>query len=106
METVGEKIKRLRKEHGWTQPELAERVGIKDFATISKIELGKWIPGRAMAERLSAALGITPMELFGWEPSDGIPGEVASRMRNMSEQQQKIILAFAEFVQKGGLDGI
>ena len=106
METVGEKVKRLRKEHGWTQAELADLIGIKDFSTISKIEIGKWIPGRDMAERLSSALGITPMELFGWEPSDGVPAEVASRMRNMSERDQKIVLAFAEFVQKGGLDGI
>ena len=106
METVGEKVRRLRKERGMTQGDLAEITGITHKASISKIEHGAWIPGRDVAERLADALGVTPMELFGWTGSDGIPEEVASLMRNLTTEQQKVILAFVQFVKEGGLDGI
>jgi transcriptional regulator with XRE-family HTH domain len=41
--TVGEKIKALRKERGWSQGELGERVGIK-AQNISKYEKNKTVP--------------------------------------------------------------
>lgn len=42
---IGEKIKELRQERGWTQKQLAERFQPpKDFTAISRWERGKVVP--------------------------------------------------------------
>ena len=40
MSTIGENIQRMRKALGWTQEDLAKRMGYKSKSTINKIELG------------------------------------------------------------------
>ena len=39
--SIGERIKMRREELGWTQEELAKKMGYKSKSTINKIELGK-----------------------------------------------------------------
>lgn len=56
-------VARLRKEKGWTQKELAERLCISDKA-VSKWETGASIPDTAMLLPLSEALGVTVTELL------------------------------------------
>lgn len=56
-------VARLRKERGWTQKELAERLCISDKA-VSKWETGASIPDTAMLLPLSEALGVTVTELL------------------------------------------
>ena len=57
---------RLREERtqlGWTQAELAERVGVSR-KTINTVENGVFIPSTLLALRLAAALGKSVEQLF------------------------------------------
>lgn len=60
--TLGDKIKAARKQKGWTQEQLAEKVHVTAQA-VSSWELGKFQPIRTAFEPLSKLLGI-PMEAF------------------------------------------
>ncbi|KHK93254.1 helix-turn-helix domain-containing protein [Novosphingobium malaysiense] len=79
-ESLGERIHRLRKLRGFTQGELAARLGV------SKPTVWAWEQGRArpIEDRLDAiaeALGVTSMDL---KPSRTVPGlpELISRCRD------------------------
>ena len=62
-ETVGQRLARLRKERGWTQVELAERLGIIQ-SLISDYERDRLRLNPAMVVRFAAALEITTDELL------------------------------------------
>jgi transcriptional regulator with XRE-family HTH domain len=62
-ETIGQRLARLRKERGWTQVELAERLGIIQ-SLISDYERDRLRLNPAMVVRFAAALEITTDELL------------------------------------------
>lgn len=62
----GTTIKELREKQGFTQLELAEKIGVSDKA-ISKWETGKGLPDITMVEPLADALNISIIELFNGE---------------------------------------
>jgi transcriptional regulator with XRE-family HTH domain len=78
MSTVGENILLMRKRLGWTQEELAKKMGYKSKSTINKIELGiNDIPQSKIAQ-FAEVLGTTPAHLMGWnneEDSNTSPSE-------------------------------
>jgi len=53
---LGETVRRLREARGWSQAELAERMGARQ-PLIARLELGGVEPTIATLERVSAALG-------------------------------------------------
>jgi len=63
---TGKRIQELRKAHGWTQKELAERLHVTD-KSVSKWELGRNYPDMAMLEPLAKTLDTTVVELLGIE---------------------------------------
>ena len=63
---TGATIKRLREEKGLTQTELAETIGVSSKA-VSKWETAKGLPDISLIEPLSAALGVSVMELMSGE---------------------------------------
>ena len=71
---IGEKIKRLRKEKGWTQEQLGECVGVQK-AAINKYETG--VVSNLKQETISAlshALHVSPIELLSPDdPPDPSP---------------------------------
>ena len=69
-ETVGQRLARLRKERGWTQVELAERIGIIQ-SLISDYERDRLRMNPDMVLRFAAALEITTDELL--QPNGGKP---------------------------------
>ena len=69
MSTVGEKILQMRKQLGWTQEELATRMGYKSKSTINKIELGINDIPQSKIVKFAEVLGTTPAHLMGWMPS-------------------------------------
>lgn len=69
-ERIGTFISELRKEHGMTQKELAERIGVSD-KTISKWETGRGMPDMVYMEPLCNVLGITMNELISGEKLSG-----------------------------------
>ena len=63
--TMGERIKALRIQHGLTQEELGQKVGVQKSA-IYKYETGLVVNlKRSMIEKLALALGVKPTYLMG-----------------------------------------
>lgn len=56
MLTIGSKIARLRRDHGWSQAELAKRVGVS-ASTIGAYETGRRQPDGNLLATLANALG-------------------------------------------------
>jgi transcriptional regulator with XRE-family HTH domain len=69
-ETLGQRIARLRKERGYTQTELAERIGIIQ-ALVSDYERGKLRLSADMAIRFATALEVSTEDLL--RPNDSKP---------------------------------
>lgn len=63
--TIGERIRKKRKEIGLTQGQLAERSGIHPVS-IRKYETNKMEPRISQIERLAGALECDPAYLAGW----------------------------------------
>ena len=63
---TGRRIQQLRKSHGWTQRDLAEKLNVTDRA-VSKWERGLNFPDMAILEPLARALDSTVVEILGIE---------------------------------------
>lgn len=63
---TGTTIKRLREQHGMTQAELAQVIGVSSKA-VSKWETAKGLPDIALLQPLAQALGISVIELMNGE---------------------------------------
>jgi len=74
---LGERLRRLRKREGYTQAELADRVGLAE-KSLSRIEAGKLRPRLETLYRLREALGAGWGELFAFADVDV---ETALRLR-------------------------
>ena len=70
MSTVGENILRMRKRLGWTQEELATKMGYKSKSTINKIELGINDIPQSKIVKFAEVLGTTPAHLMGWNDEE------------------------------------
>lgn len=64
MQTIGERIRELRKAKGWTQDDLAEAANIHRV-TIAQYEAGKVIPKSTSLKRLTDALEVDAGYLLG-----------------------------------------
>lgn len=62
-------LRRLRALRGWTQAELAERVGVSR-KTINTVENNIFVPSTVLALRLARALGTSVDSVF-WLAEDG-----------------------------------
>lgn len=62
---VGQRIKELRRERGWSQEALAELIGEIQQSQVSEWERGKTIPETLSLFRVIRALGVTPSYFFG-----------------------------------------
>jgi transcriptional regulator with XRE-family HTH domain len=78
-ETFGEKIQRLRREHGLTQRTLAEQLGI-DFTYLSKLENDRGeAPGEETVRRLGQLLETDVEELLA------LAGKVPPALRDRAQ---------------------
>lgn len=73
-ESIGKRIKRLRKVHGMTQDELANAVGVSPQA-VSKWENDYSCPDISILPTLAKVLGISTDELLSGENTGGVEGE-------------------------------
>jgi transcriptional regulator with XRE-family HTH domain len=67
-EVLAQNLKENRRRLGITQPELAEWAGLST-QYLAMIEIARKFPTADVLERLAAALGIKPNELFSAAPS-------------------------------------
>ena len=63
---IGEFLKRLRKEHGLTQVQLGEKIGVTN-KTVSRWENGEYLPSVDMLKILSEEYGVTINEILNGE---------------------------------------
>lgn len=66
METLGQRIKKLRIERNLSQDELAIKLGYKSRSSINKIELGINDIAQSKIVEFSEVLKTTPSYLMGW----------------------------------------
>ena len=91
--TIGDKIKRLRKERGMTQEELGAMIGVQK-AAINKYETGIVINlKREVISKLAQALDVNPVWLMdeadGWPP---VPSTHTLIARAFYEDQRRRIV--------------
>lgn len=80
METMGDRIKRLRFENNWTQEELGNRVGLKR-AAINKYEKGNVENmRRSVVGKMSSVFGVSPSYLMALDDSNVISVESDSEI--------------------------
>ena len=65
-DTLTNTLRDERTRLGWTQAELAERVGVSR-KTINTVENGVFVPSTVLALKLAAALGTTVEDIFRLE---------------------------------------
>ena len=64
---IGDRIKQRRMELGWSQRELAKRMGYSDNSTLARIEQGKVDVYQNKIVQFSEVLGVSISYLMGWE---------------------------------------
>jgi transcriptional regulator with XRE-family HTH domain len=105
---TGKRIQQLRKEKGWTQKDLAQRLSVTD-KSVSKWERGLNYPDMAMLEPLARCLDTTVVELLGIEnvPEDKkveavafVAAEETERLRKDTRERSLfgMIMSFTLFV--------
>ena len=108
-ETIGERIARLRKERGYTQRELAERIGII-HSLVSDYEKGKLRLYDQMVTRFALALEVSADTILGLKgngherhnPSLKILRRL-SRIDALSDSEQKALLKTVDmFIKAAG----
>ena len=90
--TLGEKFKRVRKQRGYTQEQLAELIDISP-RNLSKIEVGACFVTAETLERLLVALDVSTEELFAndhiKEP-DELLADINSKLDTIKKDQHKL----------------
>jgi transcriptional regulator with XRE-family HTH domain len=88
-ESVGQRIARIRKERGYTQIELAERIGTIQ-ALISDYDRDKLRLNGEMAVRIALALEVTTDELLGLQPRAVHSRKPSRKILRRLEQIEKL----------------
>lgn len=115
---IGDRIKKRRKELGWTMEELAKKMGYSTKSTISLIESGKRDITQSKAVQFSQVLGVSISYLMGWEEKDASKPEQKSgdasapsndlvekaielynKFEELTPDKQREFLYFLEFLQ-------
>lgn len=84
---IGEKIKQRRLELGWSQRDLAYRMGYTNNSTIVKIEKGIVDVSQSRVMQFSDVLGVSIAYLMDWEDEqkkNDIQSDIILRMRTDS----------------------
>ena len=67
METIGDRIRRRRKELKMSQDELAQKLGYKSRSSVNKMELNWRNLTQSKIKLIADALDTTPSWIMGWE---------------------------------------
>lgn len=85
---TGGLIAKLRKEKGWSQTELAERVGVTNKA-VSRWETGRGYPDVELLPKLAKELGVSISELLEGERTP-VPPQVDKQMAFLCESTARV----------------
>ena len=88
-ESLGKRLARIRKEKGFTQVELAERMGLIQ-ALVSDYERDKLRPHAEMVVRFSLALAVSSDEILGLKTPTKIAATPGRRILRRLEKIEKL----------------
>lgn len=80
MYDIYKNIRLLRKQKGWTQEELATRMGYTDRSMIAKIEAGKVDLARSKIFEFAKVFGVSASDLMG-DDGVSVPEDTEASMR-------------------------
>lgn len=87
--TLGNKIASLRKENGWTQEELSEKLGVSPQA-VSKWENDVSCPDITLLPEIARLFSVTTDSLLGCEPESAIQLLPQDKRKNLDELMLRI----------------
>ena len=98
---IGQRIKQLRQQKGFSQEQFAEKLGIAT-RTLCGIEIGKNFFTSDTLEKILEELEITPQDLFKinhLKPQEDLVDEIVSTVRSIKDREKieiiyKIIKSF------------
>ena len=94
--TIGERIALKRIEKGWSQAELAKRMGYSDRSAIAMVETGRRDISQTNVIKYATILECTPSYLMGWdEPIDNGEQRLLEEVCS-DEGMKKRLLAYAQ----------
>ena len=93
--TTGEIIQKLRLERGWSQEQLAERVGYSHKSSINKIEHSKCDLSRAKLESVAKVFGVELYTLLGDAASPLGNADIARELEAARKKNKLVIMDFA-----------
>ena len=85
---IGERIRDKRKEKGWSQRDLAEKIGYSNHSTVGKIETGKVDLPQSKVVQFAEVLGVSVAYLMGWEEmkkKNDVATDIVVRLRTDEE---------------------
>lgn len=88
--TIGERIKELRLQKGYTQKELAQKCGYKSLTTINKLELNINNAPLSSIEKIAAALETTPAYLMGWTDDKNAEDTISPKKQQVLEMFESL----------------
>lgn len=87
--TIGDRIKARREELGWTQEELAMKMGYKSKSTINKVEMGKVDISQKRIPQYARVLMTTERYLMGWD--EAVPTNGQESEYYLDEEAREIV---------------
>ena len=84
MNTIGENLKRCRKECGYTPRKLAELCGL-DVECVKEIEAGNAVPFPETVKELADAVRVRPERIYGITPLEGAGG-ICTQMEKLDNK--------------------
>ena len=93
LESLGRRIAKQRAELGWTQQELADRIGISRVA-LSHLEAGMSVPGERTVTLLAGVFKVEPHELVA---DSSYPAAKADRLPLVTARYTEVELQLALF---------
>lgn len=97
---IGKIIKKYRKEKGYTQFKMAEKIGVSEFY-ISALETGSRKPGRETLIKLSNEMNMPIESLLELETEQSVKfaaEDLYNRINMLPVEQQKKILNIMDFI--------
>ncbi len=99
--TIFERIKKLRKEKGLTQTDLAKAIGYKDKSVISHIERGEQNLYQDKIQAIADALDVSPGYLInGIEEKDEKLNKLIELFNQLSDENKNKLIELAELYNK------
>lgn len=105
--SVGDNIRRIRKEKGWTQAELAKVLNVSQ-QMIGQFENNKNPPKLETVEKIASALGVTPFDLMGfdyWDQKNPNIGKEVAESRGFEAYLKSLGYALEEIPEGNDEEG-